>query len=192
MFVGNDVVDLTHPENKGKSQDQRFLNRVFTTDEQNLISKSSSPDATLWALWAAKESAYKVCHKVNHKISSIPKHYEVRLLNGERCNLLPAECMLSTSRGSFQNEVAEIFILLWGKSTLLYSWVFDMCIASEPYIPGRKAPFCTRRCFLWVPLCTSPIKLLFMSVKWPKTSGPVSEKTTFRYSYQSIEKPFRP
>jgi len=47
MFVGNDVVDLTHPENKGKSQDQRFLNRVFTTDEQNLISKSSFPDATL-------------------------------------------------------------------------------------------------------------------------------------------------
>lgn len=105
MFVGNDVVDLTHPENRGKSQDQRFLNRVFTTDEQNLISKSSSPDATLWALWAAKESAYKVCHKVNHKISSIPKHYEVRLLDGESCNLLPAECMLSASRGSFQNEV---------------------------------------------------------------------------------------
>ena len=35
--VGNDVVDLKEPENRGKSGDDRFLGRVFTAEERELI-----------------------------------------------------------------------------------------------------------------------------------------------------------
>lgn len=82
--VGNDIVDLTDPANQGKSRDTRFLNRVFTGDEQRLIKGAARPDAVLWALWAAKEAAYKVVSKVYPAIPSVPCLYEVTLdLPGE-------------------------------------------------------------------------------------------------------------
>ena len=57
--VGNDVVDLKEPGNRGKSGDDRFLGRVFTAEERGLIAQAAAPDTRLWSLWAAKEAAYK-------------------------------------------------------------------------------------------------------------------------------------
>jgi len=45
---------------------------------------------------------------------------------------------------------------------------------------GRKTPSCTRRYFLWVPPCTSPTKLLFMSVKWPEDIWPCVWENNFQ------------
>ena len=36
------------------------MNRVFTPAEQNRIKSFPEPDVLLWALWAAKEAAFKV------------------------------------------------------------------------------------------------------------------------------------
>ena len=63
LWVGNDVVDLTDPRCAGKADSRRFLARVFAPDEAVRIRRSSTPDRTLWLLWAAKESAYKVVSK---------------------------------------------------------------------------------------------------------------------------------
>ncbi|MBE0557548.1 MAG: 4'-phosphopantetheinyl transferase superfamily protein, partial [Proteobacteria bacterium] len=57
--VGNDVVDLNEPDNRGKSGDDRFLGRVFTAEERELIARAAAPNTLLWSLWAAKEAAYK-------------------------------------------------------------------------------------------------------------------------------------
>ena len=57
--VGNDIVDLQIAYLSKKSQDQRFLNRVFTQDEQNCILQAARPETMLWLFWAAKEAAYK-------------------------------------------------------------------------------------------------------------------------------------
>ncbi len=57
--VGNDVVDLKEPDNRGKSGDERFLARVFTAQERELIAQAAAPDTLLWSFWAAKEAAYK-------------------------------------------------------------------------------------------------------------------------------------
>lgn len=75
--VGNDIVDLTNPETKKKSQDIRFINRVFTQGEKEQIFSSTNADFMLWALWAGKESAYKVVSKFCPDISSVPREYDV-------------------------------------------------------------------------------------------------------------------
>jgi len=49
--VGNDVVDLKDPENRGKVADDRFLARVFTAEERELIARATVPETLLWALW---------------------------------------------------------------------------------------------------------------------------------------------
>lgn len=75
--VGNDVVDLKDPQNLGKSRDDRFLGRVFTGEERDLILKADTPDGFLWALWAAKEAAFKVVSRAEPGIPSIPRLYPV-------------------------------------------------------------------------------------------------------------------
>ena len=67
----------------GKSQNTRFINRVFTPDEQRQIISSANPDTILWTLWAGKETAYKIISK-RYSVSSLPRLYEVRLSRTER------------------------------------------------------------------------------------------------------------
>lgn len=77
--VGNDVVDLKDPENIGKSRDDRFLGRVFTAGERELIASVPYPDTLLWSLWAAKEAAYKAVSSADPAVCSIPRRYRVVL-----------------------------------------------------------------------------------------------------------------
>lgn len=59
-LIGNDVVDLHLASEK---VNQRFIQRVFTDDEQYLIKQTSA--SMLWRLWSAKETAYKIISKIN-------------------------------------------------------------------------------------------------------------------------------
>ena len=79
MRVGNDIVDLTDPDNKGKSRDSRYASRVFTPAERKRIESFPEPDVLLWALWAGKEAAFKVLAKKNPALPFIPRNYEVHL-----------------------------------------------------------------------------------------------------------------
>jgi hypothetical protein len=72
-------VDLGNPDALGKSQDDRFLKRVFLLEEQNQIFLDSDPDCILWVLWAAKETAYKIISKIDPVIPSGPLKYQVHL-----------------------------------------------------------------------------------------------------------------
>lgn len=72
-------MDLRDPQNVGKSQNSRFINRVFTPDEQKLIANASRQDAMLWSLWAGKETAYKVISKSFPSAISVPRSYRVSL-----------------------------------------------------------------------------------------------------------------
>ena len=77
--VGNDIVDLKAPAAKGKSKDLRFLKRVLTKNETEIMLNSESPDTLLWLFWAAKETAYKAISKNSPAITSAPLKYEVVL-----------------------------------------------------------------------------------------------------------------
>jgi 4'-phosphopantetheinyl transferase EntD len=76
-LIGNDLVDLRARESEGKSRDTRFVARVFTAREAELIAGSSSPDFALWMLWAAKEAAYKVAKKLRADAIFAHSRYEV-------------------------------------------------------------------------------------------------------------------
>jgi len=80
--IGNDIVDLKTPEAKGKAADTRFIKRVLNLNEQRLVCNSDHPDTLVWALWAAKESAYKAASKSDPDVSSAPGRYPVILDSG--------------------------------------------------------------------------------------------------------------
>ncbi|MFD2915281.1 4'-phosphopantetheinyl transferase superfamily protein [Psychroserpens luteus] len=57
-MIGNDIVDLKYSASNWKRP--RFLDKVFTQNEQALIFSSENKHETLWLLWSMKEAAYKI------------------------------------------------------------------------------------------------------------------------------------
>ena len=57
-MIGNDIVDLRYAKNS-KWQNPRFLEKLFTIQERELIEQSSNKFSAIWQLWVIKEAAYK-------------------------------------------------------------------------------------------------------------------------------------
>lgn len=79
LLTGNDVVDLTKSNKTSKSQDLRFLSRVFTDKEQKIIFSSNNPEKVLWLLWSGKESAYKLISKIKYPVPFSHKKFRITL-----------------------------------------------------------------------------------------------------------------
>lgn len=77
MIVGNDVVDLRDGESRPESLHPRWDLRAFTPAERDRVHGSPSPHRTRWALWAAKESAFKVARKLDPRIAFVPRAFPV-------------------------------------------------------------------------------------------------------------------
>ena len=63
--IGNDIVDLNLAQQTSRWQDPRFLDKLFTTKEQEYIKASANPHTSIWRLWSIKEASYKLyiqCH----------------------------------------------------------------------------------------------------------------------------------
>jgi len=91
LKLGNDIVNLSIERSKLKHLDQRFLNRVFTTNEQNIIqhAKSTSNKSKIfWAIWAAKEAAFKAYKKHHPKLIFSHRKFDVKFdINSPVANL---------------------------------------------------------------------------------------------------------
>lgn len=59
-MVGNDIVDIREAKRCSNWQRPRFLEKLFTSEEQQLIHDSPSSFLMVWGLWTMKESAYKL------------------------------------------------------------------------------------------------------------------------------------
>lgn len=58
-MIGNDIVDLEVARAQSNWKRNGFLQKIFTTREQEYILKAAEPDRMVWLLWAMKEAAYK-------------------------------------------------------------------------------------------------------------------------------------
>jgi hypothetical protein len=79
VSVGNDVVDLADPETRLFGLHPRFEGRVFGAAERAAL--EASPEAQRlrlhWALWAAKESAYKLLKRREAATVFSPREFAV-------------------------------------------------------------------------------------------------------------------
>ena len=60
MLTGNDIVDLHSASIESNWRRPKYLQKVFTEHEQQLIHQAPQPDVMVWLLWSMKEAAYKV------------------------------------------------------------------------------------------------------------------------------------
>lgn len=108
--VGNDIVDLKAPEAMGKSEDIRFIKRVLTPCEQRMLHHSEHPDTLVWALWAAKETAFKAVSKSYPNISSAPGRYPVILDSKKSSHSSKGEVMTPNGSVEIRIDLHEDYI----------------------------------------------------------------------------------
>ncbi|MSP85314.1 MAG: 4-phosphopantetheinyl transferase family protein [Flavobacteriaceae bacterium] len=64
-MIGNDIVDLELALKESNWKRKGYLDKIFTKQEQLLISKSDNPENMVWNLWSRKESAYKIFNRIS-------------------------------------------------------------------------------------------------------------------------------
>ena len=62
-MIGNDIVDLALAQKESHWTRKGFLDKIFTKNEQLLISNAVNPEVMVWNLWSRKEAAYKIYNR---------------------------------------------------------------------------------------------------------------------------------
>lgn len=75
-MIGNDIVDLRQAALESDPLRPRFLKKVFTPNEQLIISQATKVLNQVWLLWTMKEAAYKA----HQRRFSLPRKFNPLLL----------------------------------------------------------------------------------------------------------------
>ncbi|RQO70067.1 phosphopantetheinyl transferase [Pedobacter sp. KBW06] len=59
-MIGNDIVDLLQADAESNWRRKGYLQKVFSSEEQQLIHSASNPCQMVWLLWSMKEAVYKI------------------------------------------------------------------------------------------------------------------------------------
>lgn len=78
-MIGNDVVDILQSRKESDWQRKGFIEKLFTTSEQNLIKPHNNPELMVWVLWSMKEAAYKIYNRQAGIRAFIPHKLECSL-----------------------------------------------------------------------------------------------------------------
>jgi phosphopantetheinyl transferase (holo-ACP synthase) len=75
--VGNDIIDLLDPESDPASLHQRYLDRVFTSEEREGLDKNR---LELWSRWATKEATFKALAAERPELVFSPRAFATSLM----------------------------------------------------------------------------------------------------------------
>ena len=140
--IDNDIVDLKTPEAFGKAANTRFIERVLNPEEQRLLYNSDHPDTIVWALWAAKETAFKAVNKSAPDITSAPRRYPVRFDSEKTSGILSG--IVDTPHGivpvkTFITKAYVHCIGTTGPAISLESILYGMDEIHPEIIPGAAS-----------------------------------------------------
>ena len=80
--IGNDVMDLRHPRCRERRWDDPLLDRILSPGERDWLDTAATEELwsiRLWALWAAKETAFKVHSKLSAPGPFVPRRFSCQL-----------------------------------------------------------------------------------------------------------------
>lgn len=84
-MTGNDIVDLNFARVPLGERRSRFLNKIFTRAEQEII---NSRGCDIWSLWAMKEAIYKAHHRrFDLPRNFDPKQIEVNIISSSNISI---------------------------------------------------------------------------------------------------------
>ena len=78
-MIGNDVIDLALAKKESDWRRPGFLDKIFTSSEQQLIGNAPNPELAVWHLWSCKEAVYKIINRQYGLRAFIPLKIECLL-----------------------------------------------------------------------------------------------------------------
>lgn len=109
-MIGNDVISLIASSHSPKSRSQRFMDKIFTLNEQRFLKNQNEAqrETWIWLFWSMKESAYKSYFKQFRKRYFAPKMFDcfINLSPDEECG-----CVVGSVKTLFQDFCTQSYIL---------------------------------------------------------------------------------
>ncbi|WP_111683266.1 4'-phosphopantetheinyl transferase family protein [Winogradskyella tangerina] len=139
-MVGNDIVDIALAQQQSNWKRPRYLDKIFTQKEQDLILQSDLPEIKLWQLWSMKEAAYKLYTQINPCRFFNPKAFECTFSNGAEVTYDTFTCAVKTETTSNyimsearlkQDEMLSSVIEFEASSVSTQSEFLKDCLLSE-------------------------------------------------------------
>ncbi len=78
-MIGNDIIDLSAAIVNSRWQEQRFLDKLFSNEEQAFIMADENRFQNIWRLWSMKESAYKIYARTQKSPIFNPKSFKSKI-----------------------------------------------------------------------------------------------------------------
>lgn len=104
-MIGNDIVDLQFAKMTSRWQEQRFLDKMFTTAEQEFINSQTNSFNALWRLWSMKESAYKIIIRDTALIKFNPLAYNCLVHDAQLGWVHYEKCKIDTRTFNSQDYI---------------------------------------------------------------------------------------
>jgi phosphopantetheinyl transferase (holo-ACP synthase) len=111
-MIGNDVVDLVLAKKESNWKRKGFLNKLFTTFEQELIFNTTNQDEMVWMLWSIKESSYKAYQRINYKEGFYPIKIEVIQINSKNESIIQLFETLFYGKTSIDKDFIKTIVVL--------------------------------------------------------------------------------
>ncbi len=80
-MTGNDIVDIELAAAESNWKRKGFIEKIFTSAEQQYITDAITPDKMVWKLWSMKESAYKIYTRQFGGYFFAPQKFSCIMLN---------------------------------------------------------------------------------------------------------------
>ena len=117
-MIGNDIVDLQLARKESNWQRLRFLEKIFTEEEQDFIHNSPDKEVMVWWLWSGKESVYKIISRLEKRRFFAPK--KIIFCTDD---FPESSCGTGSHRGNLTAKVVST-----GRTFFIQSEVTDTCI----------------------------------------------------------------
>ncbi|MBJ7879524.1 4'-phosphopantetheinyl transferase family protein [Gelidibacter salicanalis] len=104
-MIGNDIVDLEFAKCNSRWQEQRFLDKLFNTDEQDFIRSDDQQFQNIWRLWTMKESVYKITSRAGGRVRFNPKDFKCAVINSIQGRVFYKNVSVSTFTKTHQKFI---------------------------------------------------------------------------------------
>jgi len=98
-MIGNDIIDIAETKKTSNWQRPRFLDKLFTLQEQQIINNSDNSFLMVWKMWSMKEAAYKLYTQLYPSRFYKPKAFECDIKNS-KVTFKNFECFVKTKMTS--------------------------------------------------------------------------------------------
>ncbi len=102
-MIGNDIVDLALAKKESNWKRARYLDKIFTVHEQNLIHLAENQDVIIWNLWSRKEAAYKIFNRQTRIRAFNPTQFECIYTN-ENCGQVQYKNEIYYTKTTIDND----------------------------------------------------------------------------------------